>query len=107
MPSKIEEYKFRFILKLEPYKDELGNILEYEPLGRYSNRGNLKKHSCGSFKYCKFKIHANFKYSGVYYIKINNCIKYIGSCKKLNSRFNNGWQYFSTELLSKRSRNKL
>ena len=76
-------------------KRENGRIVPNIPQDRYKNPNNLSLHRYGAGKFCYFKIQNNQNFCGVYLIKVNGVIKYIGECKNLSKRFNMGYGQIS------------
>lgn len=78
---------FKFICYIKPDLDSLGNIFTYSPQIRYSNYKDLSfnKHGDGSF--CRFRLPDLLSTSGVYAIKIENKIMYIGESSNFSKRF--------------------
>lgn len=86
---------FRFICEIEPITDEYGQIIEYSPSSEYKNKENKKLNKYGKGPFCKFTIPSNLNCSGVYIIKVNDDIKYVGECDNLSKRFNMGYGQIS------------
>ena len=95
MLIEIFEYPFIFISNIEPIRNADGTIFTYNPRERYNNLRGLPLHKYGGLYYCKFRLATLLNDCGIYFIKVNNIIKYIGRCKKLRSRFNNGYGQIS------------
>ena len=91
MSNNLKE-KFEFICKIEPHTNSKGEIKKIYPHRDYDDKENKELLEVGTGPFCKFKIPKdNDKRSGVYYLLVNEEIKYIGECKNLLNRFN--WGY--------------
>lgn len=82
---------FNYISEIVPEKDANGTIIEYYPQKYYKNATTAKLHKHGKGPYCKFKFPADLNVAGVYVIKVEDVIKYIGECENLSNRFNTGY----------------
>ena len=89
---KNNSWKFDHICEIIPETDEKGIPTEFFPQKRYNNKKNLSLNRYGKGPFCKFNIDEKFcGKSGVYTISINNKIQYVGQCKDIHGRFNNGY----------------
>jgi hypothetical protein len=69
--------------------------MEYYPSNKYNNRANKKLNKYGKGPFCRFRIPNTLNSEGVYIIKVNNDIMYIGECENLSRRFNLGYGLIS------------
>lgn len=83
--------KLSYICEIVPEKNESGAINEYHPQKSYRNAATSKLHNYGKGPFCKFRIPNNIKLTGVYVIKVDGLIKYVGECEDLSHRFNAGY----------------
>jgi hypothetical protein len=74
-----------------PEKNIYGAINEYSPHKKYINAAVAKINKYGMGPFCKFRIPANLNLAGVYAIKVEDSIKYVGECESLSRRFNAGY----------------
>ena len=86
---------FKLICELKPLTDEHGQIVEYFPANEYKNSANKKLNQYGKGPFCQFRIPSTVNREGVYIIKANDDIKYIGECENLSQRFNLGYGLIS------------
>ncbi|WP_312136392.1 hypothetical protein [Brevundimonas sp.] len=87
---QVEGRNFRYICKINPELIE-GKINVYNPHIKYRNLRNKKLHEYGDKEFCKFSIPLDHKQQGLYLLIVNGSIKYIGICKNLSNRYNNGY----------------
>ncbi|AEF93202.1 protein of unknown function DUF1653 [Desulfotomaculum nigrificans CO-1-SRB] len=87
--------QFKFICEIKPLTDKDGRLIEYEPYKKYKNAAGLKLHKYGKGPFCQFRIPSNIPQAGVYILKVNNEIKYVGECENLSSRYNTGYGQIS------------
>jgi len=82
---------FGLACEIIPKSDENG-IVEFFPQGRYENKKNLPLNKFGKGPFCKFSIDRKFSgKSGVYLIKVNDVIRYVGECDDFHGRFYMGY----------------
>jgi hypothetical protein len=97
MPSNneivsIDGLSFKFICNIIPRHDVHGNPIEFSPAAKFINERSIQLHSYGSGPFCWFQIPKNLhQLSGVYIIKIDDSIRYVGICEDLGKRFNHGY----------------
>jgi hypothetical protein len=85
----IENYHFNYIGNIIPDQAQ-GEVRAYFPQDAYANVDELPLHEYGAGPFCHFqipKIHAQ----GVYLIRVNTVITYVGECEDLSNRFNAGY----------------
>ena len=92
MKNKIN---FEFICEIKPLTDVDGSLIEYKPYKEYKNVHNKRLHKYGRGPFCKFKIPTYINKAGVYILKVNNKVKYVGECEDLSSRYNTGYGQIS------------
>lgn len=81
---------FKFVCDIKPLTNENGKVIEYYPDTDCNGEGKrLNKYGKGPF--CKFKIPTNISKAGVYIIKVNQRVKYVGECEDLSRRYNMGY----------------
>lgn len=85
---KIGKYDFEYVCEIKPMG---GVLVKCMPQSLYKNEKRLILNAYGKGPFCKFKIPENYKISGVYALFINDEVKYIGECKNLSARYNNGY----------------
>lgn len=86
----IAGYKFELLGDIEPVRELNGDVRRFLPQNRYENRTGLPLNQYGAGPFCKFKIPAH-KASGVYVVTVGDEPRYVGECKDLTVRFNNGY----------------
>jgi hypothetical protein len=86
---------FKFICEIKPLINDRGQIMEYYPSTKYNNRANKKLNKYGKGPFCRFRIPNIINSEGVYIIKVNNDILYVGECENLSHRFNLGYGQIS------------
>lgn len=91
----VNQEQFEFICQIEPLMNEDGSIIEYEPYKQYKKAESVKIHRYGKGPFCRFSIPNNINYAGVYILKINKKVKYVGECLDLSSRYNKGYGLIS------------
>jgi len=98
LPFKVKWQKhettiiFKRICEVIPKRDENGKVYKHSPTREETNiikhRGK-KIHKYGRGPFCKFKIFNGFSgKSGVYMIKVDGVIRYVGKTEDLQHRFN-------------------
>lgn len=87
--------QFEFICEIKPLTDKDGRLIEYEPYKKYKNSAGLKLHKYGKGPFCQFRIPSNIPKDGVYIIRVDNEVKYVGECENLSSRYNTGYGQIS------------
>lgn len=92
---KIGAYKFNYICAIEPERNLDGTVKSYKPQTRYENKKNVPLNKYGEGPFCKFKIPSNPNVSGVYAVRVEGELRYIGECLNLSSRFNMGYGIIS------------
>jgi hypothetical protein len=79
------------VCDIEPVKDG-STVYGYKPYLRYANRKGLELHSYGEGPFCSFRIPNEYNgKTGVYLLKINGDIVYVGKTNDLGIRFNQGY----------------
>lgn len=91
MRIKIGRYEFDRVCAIEPEKNPDGSIKEFMPQSRYHNGGDVPLNRYGGGPFCKFKIHNDRNFCGVYAVVVEDQVKYIGECANLSSRYNMGY----------------
>ena len=86
---------FKFNCEIKPLINARGQIMEYYPSTKYNNRANKKLNKYGKGPFCRFRIPNTINSEGVYIIKVNNDILYVGECENLSHRFNLGYGQIS------------
>ena len=89
------EVHFKFICEIKPLTDEYGGVIEYYPYKGYKNVDDKKLNKYGKGPFCKFQIPNGISKAGVYILKINEEVKYVGECENLSSRYNTGYGQIS------------
>lgn len=90
--KQLLNYKFEFIQHISPELDDKGHVKEFRPQKEFAKKDliPLNKHGDGAF--CHFTIKSKWNnFAGVYTIYIDDNLVYIGQCKNLGERFNNGY----------------
>lgn len=90
---RLNNDRFKFVCEIIPSKAPDGKPLEFYPYMNYKKDKRLNKYGKGPF--CKFKIPDNINRAGVYIIKVNGKVKYVGECEDLSRRFNSGYGQIS------------
>jgi len=88
MTRDILGFEFSFITALEPERDELGEIRVFMPQSKYRNTSGLPLNKYGEGPFCQFRISAALPLKGVYAIRVDDDITYIGQSENLSERFN-------------------
>lgn len=86
---------FKFVCEIKPVTDEHGRVIEYHPYKEYKDAADKELNKYGKGPFCKFQIPNGINNAGVYILKINNEVKYVGECEKLSSRYNMGYGQIS------------
>ena len=86
---------FKFICEIKPLTDEYGSVIVFHPYKEYKNVDNKKLNKYGKGPFCKFQIPNGINKAGVYILKINDEVKYVGECENLSSRYNIGYGQIS------------
>jgi len=88
----LNNWKFEYVCHINPESDLQGNPIELLPQPRYENKKNLTLNKYGKGPFCKFTIdRKHAKKSGVYVIKINENIQYVGECDDFHKRYGMGY----------------
>lgn len=87
----MDSLELKYICEIEPEKNAYGAINEYYPHKDYMNAAIAKLHMHGKGPFCKYRIPAKLNLTGVYAIKVEDLIKYVGECENLSRRFNMGY----------------
>jgi len=89
---QIENIEFEHICEIVPNLDSQGKAIEFFPQERYENRKKLSLNKYGEGPFCKFSIDKKYaRKSGVYIIKIDENIQYVGECNDFQKRFGMGY----------------
>ena len=88
---KIAGYEFEHICDIEPARDADGSVRQFMPQSQYKNARSLPLNKYGAGPFCKFKIPNRIQASGVYVLKVDNEVRYVGECAHLSARFNAGY----------------
>lgn len=92
----IGKVSFDFVCEIKPERKPAGNIDKYFPQSRYANKKNLPPNKYGQGPFCYFSIPEVYSgKSGVYLIKVDENIVYIGECVDFEDRFNTGYGIIS------------
>ncbi len=83
--------ELKYICEIVPEKSNNASVIEFLPQANYKNAATAKLHKHGKGPFCKFKIPANLNLAGVYVIKVEDLIKYVGESDNLSRRFNMGY----------------
>ena len=86
---------FISICEIKPLIDKYGRIIEYQPDREYKNADDKKLNKYGKGPFCKFQIPNGINKAGVYILKIDDEVKYVGECENLSSRYNMGYGQIS------------
>ena len=86
---------FISICEIKPLIDKYGRIIEYQPDREYKNADDKKLNKYGKGPFCKFQIPNGINKAGVYILKIDDEVKYVGECENLSSRYNIGYGQIS------------
>ena len=85
-------FPFVKVCDINPVRDESNAVYEYKPYLRYENRKGLNMHSYGHGPFCSFKIPSeNNGLNGVYLLKVDRKVVYVGKTEDLGVRFNQGY----------------
>ena len=88
----VNDLKFDHVCKILPKTNSEENPLEFFPQERYENKKNLPLNKYGEGPFCKFTINKKYaQKSGVYVIKIDETIQYVGECDDFQKRFGMGY----------------
>jgi hypothetical protein len=85
------ECEFQYICDIKPLRGVDGSIRLFAPQTRYRNVRNLPLNKYGEGSFCKFQIPKTYRNSGVYVLKSNEGVRYVGECVNLSARFNIGY----------------
>lgn len=77
---------------LEPTRGPTGEIVEFMPQERFAGAATTLLNRYGSGPFCRFNIPANWAgAAGVYLIRVDGAVRYVGECVDLARRFNLGY----------------
>lgn len=79
--------RFEFVCHIEPFRDSSGRIVTYAPQKRYDNRRGLPLHRYGHGYFCRLNLPIFDTRAGIYAIKVDGQITYVGECRNLTERF--------------------
>lgn len=85
------DFSFEHIYDIAPEKEIDDNIKAFYPQNKYENSNDLVLHKYGKGPFCRFAIPRELRREGIYLIKIDEEIKYVGECENLANRFNLGY----------------
>ncbi len=92
---KLGQYPFTYVTVIEPDRVEMGKIKRLMPQSLYKNVRRLPLHEYGLDSFCRFRIIGDIPFAGVYALLSNEAVHYIGECRNLSARFNNGYGQIS------------
>ncbi|MDK2799182.1 MAG: hypothetical protein PWQ70_801 [Clostridiales bacterium] len=97
MTKPYEDFNIRFeyICEITPFVNAQKGFIEYYPYKEYKNEAQKKLHKYGKGPFCKFQIPNGINKAGVYILKVNEEVKYVGECENLSSRYNMGYGQIS------------
>ena len=72
-------------------RDPGGDVMTFEPQGRYSKAAQRQLHKYGSGTYCKFRVSGLPSTSGVYVFCSGERVLYVGKAVNLQKRFSMGY----------------
>lgn len=84
-------FEFRFVCWLAPEREANGEVRKIMPQARYKNPGNLPLNAYGGGPFCRFRLPAGLRPSGVYVLVVGDKVHYVGECAALSKRFNAGY----------------
>lgn len=86
-------YPFEYIQELEPDRNLLGKIKQYDPKESFSKKGSIQLNKYGTGPFCRFSIKAkgNWGICGVYALFDNQELLYLGQTENFEQRFNTGY----------------
>ena len=90
-----QRIEFEFVTTINLESSPSCKCYTYTPQCRYNNQRELPLHSHGGGAFCRFRIPKENTASGVYIIKSQQTILYIGMCVNLAQRFNSGYGQIS------------
>src|SRR5207245_11153130 len=80
------------VADLEPARGSDGNVLEFMPQDRYPGAPTARLNADGHGPFCRFSIPSAWSgAAGVYLIRVDGVIRYVGECADLARRFNLGY----------------
>ncbi|QBP43187.1 GIY-YIG nuclease family protein [Paenisporosarcina antarctica] len=88
---QISDFSFNFICFITPKKNSHDEIQTFFPQNMFNNNESLALHQYGQGPFCSFTISTKSIKEGVYLLKINDDITYLGECENLSKRFNSGY----------------
>lgn len=86
---------FKLICEIKPFTNKDGSFIEYEPYKQYKNAAGKKLHRYGKGPFCQFRIPDYINQTGVYIIKVETQVKYVGECENFSVRYNAGYGQIS------------
>jgi hypothetical protein len=90
--NKYLDFDFQLVGQIDPIKDHAGVIIGEFPQSRYKNYKSTPLNKYGTGPFCRFQIAKKAKTSGIYLIKVNQTVLYVGECENLAKRFSsNGY----------------
>ncbi|WP_193368038.1 GIY-YIG nuclease family protein [Pelagibius marinus] len=78
---------FKYVGKIEPERDEYGEILELLPQERFKDADTAKLHAYGAGPFCRFRIGRGHHKPGLYVLTLDNEAVYAGECVDLAKRW--------------------
>lgn len=91
--KELSGYPFQFIQELEPNRNLLGEIKQYNPQENYNKKATVPLHKYGKGPFCRFSLNSKDYggISGVYLMCDGKDILYIGQTANFQQRFDNGY----------------
>jgi hypothetical protein len=87
----IAGYEFEYVSDIKLVLGADGSVRQFMPQNRYRNTRSVPLNRYGTGPFCKFKIPACNRDSGVYVLIVDEELRYVGECANLWARFNNGY----------------
>lgn len=82
-------------VRIEPDRDENGDVRRYQPQADYDNVEGLPLHRYGRGGFCRFRVPGKVHRAGVYFITVDERLAYVGECEDFSQRFNAGYGQIS------------
>jgi hypothetical protein len=84
-------YTFGSVGPIRPESDGFGKVQHYRPHLKYDHATATPLNPYGAGPFCRFRIPADLTLEGVYLLRVDEQIVYLGKCDNLAVRFNSGY----------------
>ncbi len=84
-------FQFVHVCDIEPVRSADGSVDMLMPQERYAKRDLYPLNRYGAGPFCEFKIPRTYAHPGVYFLTMDDEIRYIGETNNLSRRYNMGY----------------